>query len=68
MATAFRSTALRRTLAAPYTTTSAFLVRKGNPKSIKGWDDLARELGGWAAVQKAHFADGGIYDQLVVKR
>ncbi len=26
------------------------------------------KLGGWAAVQKAHFADGGIYDQLVVKR
>lgn len=26
------------------------------------------KLGGWAAVQKAHFADGGIYDQLVVRR
>lgn len=26
------------------------------------------KLGGWAAVQKAHFADGGIYDQIVVKR
>lgn len=25
-------------------------------------------LGGWPAVVKAHFADGGIYDQLVVKR
>lgn len=28
--------------AAPYTTTSVFLVRKGNPKAIKDWDDLAR--------------------------
>jgi len=29
--------------AAPYTTTSVFLVRKGNPKNIKDWSDLARE-------------------------
>lgn len=28
--------------AAPYTTTSVFLVRKGNPKNIKDWSDLAR--------------------------
>ncbi|MGQ0456548.1 MAG: sulfate ABC transporter substrate-binding protein [Hyphomicrobium sp.] len=28
--------------AAPYTTTTVFLVRKGNPKSIKDWDDLVR--------------------------
>jgi sulfate transport system substrate-binding protein len=28
--------------ATPYTTTSVFLVRKGNPKSIKDWDDLAK--------------------------
>jgi sulfate transport system substrate-binding protein len=27
---------------APYTTTMVFLVRKGNPKHIKDWDDLAR--------------------------
>jgi len=26
----------------PYTSTIVFLVRKGNPKSIKDWDDLAR--------------------------
>src|SRR5690606_37366189 len=26
----------------PYTTTSIFLVRKGNPKQIKDWDDLIR--------------------------
>ncbi|WP_277189242.1 sulfate ABC transporter substrate-binding protein [Caballeronia sp. BR00000012568055] len=27
---------------APYTTTMVFLVRKGNPKQIKDWNDLAR--------------------------
>ena len=26
------------------------------------------KLGGWANVQKVHFADGAIYDQIVVKR
>lgn len=29
--------------AAPYTTTSVFLVRKGNPKGIKDWDDLTKQ-------------------------
>ncbi|MGD9802804.1 MAG: sulfate ABC transporter substrate-binding protein [Hyphomicrobiaceae bacterium] len=28
--------------ATPYTTTSIFLVRKGNPKQIKDWSDLVR--------------------------
>ena len=28
--------------AAPYTSTIVFLVRKGNPKSVKDWDDLAK--------------------------
>lgn len=28
--------------AAPYTSTSVFLVRKGNPKAIKDWDDLVK--------------------------
>lgn len=28
--------------ATPYTTTSVFLVRKGNPKGIKDWGDLTR--------------------------
>ena len=28
--------------AAPYTTTMVFLVRKGNPKGIKDWDDLVK--------------------------
>ena len=27
----------------PYTSTLALLVRKGNPKNIKSWDDLTRE-------------------------
>lgn len=27
---------------APYTSTAVFLVRKGNPKKIKDWDDLAK--------------------------
>src|SRR4029077_20793475 len=27
---------------APYTSTIVFLVRKGNPKHIKDWDDLVR--------------------------
>ena len=29
--------------ATPYTTTSVFLVRKGNPKNIQDWNDLTRE-------------------------
>ena len=28
--------------ATPYTTTTTFLVRKGNPKGIKDWDDLGK--------------------------
>ena len=26
------------------------------------------KLGGWAAVQNKHFADGGVFDQIVVQR
>ena len=29
--------------ASPYTSTIVFLVRKGNPKAIKDWDDLVKE-------------------------
>ena len=29
--------------AAPYTSTIVFIVRKGNPKAIKDWSDLAKE-------------------------
>src|SRR4249919_629579 len=28
--------------ASPYTSTIVFLVRKGNPKAVKDWDDLAK--------------------------
>ena len=31
-----------RTTASPYTSTIVFLVRKGNPKGIKDWDDLTK--------------------------
>jgi sulfate/thiosulfate transport system substrate-binding protein len=30
--------------------------------------NVERTLGSWAEVQKKHFSDGGIYDQIVVKR
>jgi hypothetical protein len=36
--------------ATPYTTPTVFLVRKGNPKGIKDWDDLAKpgeDVGQW---------------------
>jgi len=29
---------------------------------------VEQKLGGWDAVQKVHFADGGVYDQIEVKR
>ena len=29
---------------------------------------VENQLGGWAKVQKEHFADGGIYDQIVIKK
>ncbi|MFT4080278.1 MAG: sulfate ABC transporter substrate-binding protein [Rhodomicrobium sp.] len=29
--------------ASPYTTTTVFVVRKGNPKAIKDWDDLTKK-------------------------
>jgi sulfate transport system substrate-binding protein len=29
---------------------------------------VEQKLGGWAAVQKAHFADGATYDQIILKR
>ncbi len=30
--------------------------------------DVETTLGSWADVQKKHFADGGIYDQIIVKK
>ncbi len=32
---------------APYTSTIVFLVRKGNPKGIKEWDDLGKAASKW---------------------
>ena len=29
---------------------------------------VEQKLGGWAAVQKAHFADGALYDQIVARK
>jgi sulfate transport system substrate-binding protein len=42
---------------APYTSTIVFLVRSGNPKGIKDWDDLARE--GVAVVTPNPRTSGG---------
>jgi sulfate/thiosulfate-binding protein len=42
---------------APYTSTIVFLVRKGNPKGIKDWGDLARE--GVAVVTPNPRTSGG---------
>ncbi|MBO0902949.1 sulfate ABC transporter substrate-binding protein [Jiella sonneratiae] len=41
----------------PYTSTIVFLVRKGNPKNIRDWDDLARE--GVAVVTPNPKTSGG---------
>jgi hypothetical protein len=41
----------------PYTSTIVFLVRKGNPKGIKDWDDLARP--GVAVVTPTPKTSGG---------
>jgi len=41
----------------PYYSTIVFLVRKGNPKNIKDWDDLARE--GIAVITPNPKASGG---------
>ena len=42
---------------APYTSTIVFLVRKGNPKGIKDWDDLARP--GVAVITPSPKTSGG---------
>src|SRR5262249_44460964 len=41
----------------PYTSTIGFLVRKGNPKGIKDWDDLAKP--GVAVITPNPKASGG---------
>src|SRR6266568_8701991 len=42
---------------APYTSTIVFVVRKGNPKRIRGWEDLARK--GVAVVAPNPKTSGG---------
>nr|WP_221048920.1 sulfate ABC transporter substrate-binding protein [Methylogaea oryzae] len=42
---------------APYTSTMVFVVRKGNPKGIKDWDDLVKD--GVANVQPNPKSSGG---------
>jgi sulfate/thiosulfate-binding protein len=43
--------------ASPYTSTIVFLVRKGNPKAIKDWDDLTK--GGVAVITPNPKTSGG---------
>lgn len=42
---------------APYTSTIVFMVRKGNPKNIKDWDDLVRA--GVAVITPSPKSSGG---------
>ncbi|MEX3784869.1 sulfate ABC transporter substrate-binding protein [Paraburkholderia sp. BR14374] len=48
---------------APYTTTMVFLVRKGNPKHIKDWDDLAKP-GVQAVIANPKTSGNGRYTYL----
>ncbi|MDY0011894.1 MAG: hypothetical protein RBS40_03255 [Rhodocyclaceae bacterium] len=45
------------------------LYKNINPAFAAQWNARTgeRALGSWEAVNKAHFADGGRYDQIVVK-
>src|ERR1700676_1509903 len=43
--------------ASPYTSTIVFLVRKGNPKGIKDWDDLIKPAAWGYALKKFGSAD-----------
>jgi sulfate/thiosulfate transport system substrate-binding protein len=48
---------------APYTTTMVFLVRRGNPKNIKDWNDLARP-GVQAVIANPKTSGNGRYTYL----
>ena len=48
---------------APYTTTMVFLVRKGNPKHIQDWDDLAKP-GVQVVIPNPKTAGNGRYSYL----
>lgn len=49
--------------ASPYTSTMAFMVRKGNPKQIKDWDDLAKP-GVGVVIPNPKTAGNGRYSYL----
>ena len=49
--------------ASPYTTTTVFLVRKGNPKGIKDWDDLVK-LGISVVIPNPKTSGNGRYSYL----
>jgi sulfate/thiosulfate transport system substrate-binding protein len=51
--------------ASPYTSTMAFMVRKGNPKGIKDWDDLARP-GVGVVIPNPKTAGNGRYSYLAM--
>ncbi len=50
--------------ATPYTTTTVFLVRKGNPKAIKDWDDLVVRSGLQVIVPNPKTSGNGRYTYL----
>jgi sulfate/thiosulfate-binding protein len=51
--------------ASPYTSTLAFMVRKGNPKGIKDWDDLAKS-GVGVVIPNPKTAGNGRYSYLAM--
>src|SRR5688500_9098845 len=51
--------------ASPYTSTMALMVRKGNPKGIKDWDDLARP-GVGVVIPNPKTAGNGRYSYLAM--
>jgi sulfate/thiosulfate-binding protein len=51
--------------ASPYSSTMAFMVRKGNPKGIKDWDDLARP-GVGVVIPNPKTAGNGRYSYLAM--
>ena len=54
---------------APYTSTIVFLVRKGNPKGIKDWDDVIKPgVGVIPATRRPQAARGGRTSRPTVRR
>ena len=44
------------------------VARSTRPASRRSAPSRKEKFGSWDAVQKTHFADGGVYDQITVKR